>query len=173
MGAAAEKAKRGTGRRGNEAMLTHRLGGGDRSLDPQSRIRDKRQISRGTFDRLPNATAGSTTSALSDKDFHVRAVEHAQHTKNPASHRNGERGSTQNDVASLAASARTIRRTSVWPARFPTVQGRRAQRRQAPECHCRRILLVLRFQRMLQLEAHVEVILDRAGIFASIPPLIA
>src|SRR5271166_4207325 len=38
--------------------------GQDRSLDPQSGFPDKRQISRGKFDRLPHATAGFTTSAL-------------------------------------------------------------------------------------------------------------
>ena len=36
----------------------------DRSLDPQSRMRDKRQVSRGKLDRLQRATAGFTTSAL-------------------------------------------------------------------------------------------------------------
>ena len=106
----------------------------NRSLDPQSCIQNKRQISRGKFDRLPHATAGSTTGAFDgyglrcyeptrpapyashpilvhrpvrllhasfrprlattplrfaitsppsgcEKDFHLRAVEHARHTR--------------------------------------------------------------------------------------------
>ena len=38
--------------------------GQDRLLYPQSRFRDKRQNSRGNLDRLPHATAESTTSAF-------------------------------------------------------------------------------------------------------------
>jgi hypothetical protein len=39
------------------------------SLHPQSRFRDKRQISRGKFDRLPHATAEFTTIALDGYGF--------------------------------------------------------------------------------------------------------
>jgi len=62
--------------------------GQDGSLPRQPRSRDKRRISRGGLDRLPHATARSTTSALAmtsppsgcQGDCHPRAVGHARHT---------------------------------------------------------------------------------------------
>jgi Transposase DDE domain len=40
-----------------------------RSLHPQSRFRDKRQISRGKLDRLPHATAGFTVPSMDMRSF--------------------------------------------------------------------------------------------------------